>query len=310
MAKESKISPDDMEKAFEKIVLIAEDDPVNQEVLQLILEQSPVNCRVHLVPDGREALEATSHHNFDLILMDCEMPRMDGFEATELIRKKEKAVKSRQEHPSAESSYTPIIALTGHSGEEIRHKCLAVGMNDVLSKPYDIVQVCKTLEHWLLQSPAPAGTSEEEGRDSRPSDEAKPHLHSGPHLQSIPLGETSAPPLDPRVLDNLRVLQEKGDPDVFCEIVELYLEYSTKDLEILHEAGSRGDTTTVQKKAHSLKGSSAHVGALRLSALFQDLETESCAKSLKNVVGLLSEIEREYQRVRGALSAELEKVSG
>ena len=121
-------------------VLLAEDNPVNQVVASNMLGN--LGCRVEIVGGGREAVEAIRKAGFDLILMDCQMPEMDGYEATERIREVERA-------RSAGGTATPIVALTAHTMDGDRDRCLAAGMDDYLAKPFTQDQLREVLRRWL-----------------------------------------------------------------------------------------------------------------------------------------------------------------
>ncbi|QKJ65906.1 CHASE domain-containing protein [Deefgea piscis] len=123
-------------------VLLAEDNQINQKIAVLMLEK--IGCRVDVVADGREALNAVQQNNYDLLFMDCQMPEMDGFAATEAIRALDNEKRS-----------IPIVALTANAfAEDVRH-CYAVGMNDFLSKPVKIEDLKKIVEKWGMK-PSPA----------------------------------------------------------------------------------------------------------------------------------------------------------
>lgn len=126
-------------------ILLAEDNPVNQEVGRLILES--LDCLVEVVESGDQALEAVFADEYDLVFMDCQMPGLDGYEATRLIRKREEAV-----HGSGRP--VPIVALTAHALEGDREHCLAAGMNDYLSKPFNAGQIAAMLDKWVYSSDA------------------------------------------------------------------------------------------------------------------------------------------------------------
>jgi CheY-like chemotaxis protein len=129
------------EEAFrDALVLLVEDNPVNREVALSMLEN--LGCRVEMATDGLEAVEAASRTRFDLILMDCQMPRMDGYQATELIRQNERI-------PCREPIRVPIVALTAHAMEGDRHQCLLAGMDDYLTKPFTQEQLRELLERCL-----------------------------------------------------------------------------------------------------------------------------------------------------------------
>jgi CheY-like chemotaxis protein len=121
-------------------VLVVEDNHVNQRIARLQLQE--LGCRVHVVNNGREALYATMRTDYDLVLMDCAMPLMDGYEATCKIRKQD-ALTGR---------HTVIVALTAHAMQGDREKCLSSGMDDYLSKPAGIEQLRETLQRWVNKS--------------------------------------------------------------------------------------------------------------------------------------------------------------
>jgi CheY-like chemotaxis protein len=120
-------------------VLLAEDNPVNQEVGRLILES--LDCLVDVADNGRLAVEAVFKNYYDLVFMDCQMPEVDGYEATRLIRQQE-AVDGEGKRR------VTIVALTAHAMEGDREFCLAAGMDDYLAKPYSPVQLVEILDRW------------------------------------------------------------------------------------------------------------------------------------------------------------------
>jgi PAS domain S-box-containing protein len=120
-------------------VLLAEDNPVNQEVGRLILEG--LDCLVEVVDDGRLAVEEVFSEEYDLVFMDCQMPDVDGYEATRMIRKREAMI-------AGKSQRVPIIALTAHAMEGDRELCLEAGMDDYVAKPFNAVQIGAILQKW------------------------------------------------------------------------------------------------------------------------------------------------------------------
>jgi CheY-like chemotaxis protein len=133
-------SPDDLAK-YDAFVLVAEDNPVNLEVAQCMLEI--LGCRVDLAQNGVEAVEKAAKCQYDLILMDCQMPEMDGFEATRLIREMEGHL------PNGDHPKMKIIALSGDADILEGGLYLTVGMDDCLIKPYTIEELCKVVGKWL-----------------------------------------------------------------------------------------------------------------------------------------------------------------
>src|SRR5207248_4253802 len=123
---------------FDAHVLVVEDNAVNQDVASGILKQ--MGCSVTTAPNGRSAVQLFAQDRFDLILMDCEMPVMDGFEATRRIRDIERVMRRPQDETNS-GSRMPIVALTAHALAEVRERCLEAGMDDFLVKPYDELQI-------------------------------------------------------------------------------------------------------------------------------------------------------------------------
>ncbi|EXI67429.1 MAG: Signal transduction histidine-protein kinase BarA [Candidatus Accumulibacter adjunctus] len=125
-------------------VLVAEDDPVNAEVTRATLMHFGVDVVLVLVPDGERAVAEHARQPFDLVLMDCQMPAMDGFEATRRIREREQRRGSQR---------TPVVALTAHAMAGYRDECLQAGMDDYLAKPFEATALRQILGRWLNEQP-------------------------------------------------------------------------------------------------------------------------------------------------------------
>lgn len=249
-------------------VLVAEDNAVNQQVAVLMLQAR--GYQVDVVNNGREALEALERVPYDLVLMDCQMPEMDGFEATAQIRAREGATR-----------HTPIIALTAHALRGEREKCIAAGMDDYLAKPLTPDALYSTLRRWM---PAVRPSIQ----DTRPESEESP------------MEETELI-LDQRVLENFRRLQAPDEPDLVQQLIDLYLADIPERLKALRQALAQGDATRVAQTAHSLKGSSANLGAQRAARVC--LELERCGKTndLSAAREWLPKLEQEIEQARRAL---------
>lgn len=139
------------EPLFRARILVAEDVEVNREVATMML--SALGCEVQVAIDGARAVELWSAGHYDLILMDCQMPELDGYEATRAIRQQERSATSEAERVVSHARI-PIIALTAHAMSGDREACLAAGMDDHLSKPFSKHQLEELLDHWLPQEPA------------------------------------------------------------------------------------------------------------------------------------------------------------
>ena len=126
---------------YDAFVLVVEDNPVNREVAQCMLEI--MGCQIDLAQNGVEAVEKAAKHAYDLILMDCQMPEMDGFEATKLIRE------MKENGETGEQRHATIIALSGDANILESGAYLTVGMDDCLVKPYTIEELSKVLGKWL-----------------------------------------------------------------------------------------------------------------------------------------------------------------
>ncbi len=221
-------------------VLLAEDNPVNQDVARSMLDR--LGLTVDIANDGREALALLARHRYDVILMDCHMPVMDGYQATAAIR-------ARQVGPRI-----PIVALTANAMEGDRDQCLAVGMDDYLAKPYTRTQLAQTLGRWLKTSP--------------PAAAARPVVVE-PAPQTDPAGT-----LNLTFLEQMRELDPDGGMGVARHILRVYLESTSPLVEQIAQAIALGDAEKLRHTAHSLKSSSANVGAHTLSGLFKQLETQ------------------------------------
>jgi HPt (histidine-containing phosphotransfer) domain-containing protein len=177
-----------------------------------------------------------------------------------------------------------------------RERCLHAGMTDYLSKPFTLDQLHAILARWLSQQPVPGATPTVSV--SPPSTNTTPPMVQATH---------HSPPIDQKMLANLRALQREGQPDVLGKVVDIYFSNASKLLGTLREAVTRGDAHTMQQAAHGFKSSSGNVGALTLAGLCKDLEVMGRANCTANAAEVLSAIEAEYGAVRGALETELQR---
>jgi CheY-like chemotaxis protein len=216
-------------------LLVVEDNPVNQVVAREMLATLGHTC--HVAANGREALEAIAQHRYDVVLMDCQMPEMDGFEATKLLRARESA---------ACIPRLSVIALTAHATESDREQCVAAGMDSYLAKPYSQQQLDTTIRQRMERRSA-----------------------TGP-VAAVMTEATEG--LEASALDALRALDKKGTLGVVRQVLGIYLK-STPALIAEIEAGvAANDWKRVGRGAHSLKSSSRNIGAVRLSHICGDLE--------------------------------------
>ena len=271
---------------FEGHVLLVEDNPVNQELAQNFLEV--FGCRVDVAGDGREAIAAITRDPYDLVLMDCQMPEMDGFEATAEIRQRE----AHEENHSR----LPIVALTAHALQGDREHCLAAGMDDYLSKPFTQDQLVLVLERWLARK---AGTETSPSRFTTPvSNMADSNTESHD-------AAASSPAIDRQVLVAIQALQRPGKPNVLNKAITIYLDTAPELLRALRKGVDANDASLVQKAAHSLKSSSANLGAFQLAQLCKELENRARLQTLDQADPIMVKLENSYANVQGLLQTEL-----
>ncbi len=290
------------ENALDAVILVAEDNMVNQEVVTATLESW--GCRVHTVENGRAAVEAASEQSHDIILMDCQMPIMDGFEASLEIRAR--TIRRRRDNRPV-----PIIALTANAMAGDRERCLAAGMDDFLSKPFKQAHLRALIERWLgrTREAVPAGRAVAE-QAAGPACERVIPLHPAPPRDGAAPAPPSAPShpaattepvLDVKVLDTLRTLQRPGKPNVVGKVIHCYLLDAPKLLGEIEAAIGCNDATALFKAAHRLSSSSANLGALQLAALCKTIE----ALGRENTIAGAAELSAQAQAVYAEVAAQL-----
>src|SRR6267154_568089 len=270
-------------------VLLVEDNPVNLEVAVGILES--FGCKVETATNGVEALERYASGEYGLIFMDCQMPEMDGFEATAEIRK----------HEVNSDRRTPIVALTASAIEGDREQCLASGMDDYVPKPFTTDQMRSALVTWL--SSATRNTTKRDHLTLVASARAPA---STPAPAPLPL---PTEPIDEAVLNNLAQLQREGRPDIVNRVITLFLESAPALLRDLQEGAAKADTAVLHRASHTLKSASANVGAALLSAHCRELEAMARIGSVPDAAARVETIAEDYQQAQAALTARLPRVA-
>ncbi|NJR64860.1 MAG: response regulator [Leptolyngbyaceae cyanobacterium CRU_2_3] len=276
-------------------ILLVEDIVVNQKVAVKMLEQ--LGYRADVANDGEEALNALQRQTYDVVLMDVQMPRMDGFEASRRICQS-----------WADTARPWIIAMTAHARLEDREMCLKAGMNDYVSKPIRLEALAKAL-------------TQVKGQQQLSELELETQLSTNPNvvnseaLISEPLSTTQEqtisafPTLDLEVLDGLRSLMMDDEDDLLTQVIESYLEDAPKRLQAIHQAIGQNDANTIRKSAHALRSLSATVGAAAFAHQCEILETLAQQEKLQNTGVIYIQLEKESTRVAIALQNELEKIS-
>ncbi|MFY9555862.1 MAG: response regulator, partial [Blastocatellia bacterium] len=246
-------------------VLVAEDNIVNQKVALRQLQR--LGYAADAVANGLEVLEALERIPYDVVLMDCQMPELDGYEATRRIRRRE----GTQRH-------TTIVAMTANALQGDRERCLAAGMDDYISKPVRQEALAAILELWTQAAVEREGTS-----DSGPMD--------SPGI------------VDARVIAELREL-ESPNSGFFNQLIDLFIAETPDRLSAMRDKLREGNPDALASEAHALKGSSANLGASRMAALCEILEEQGRGGSIAGAPALVSVLEEEFERVRVALEAE------
>ncbi|QEP43873.1 response regulator [Ectothiorhodospiraceae bacterium BW-2] len=232
-------------------LLIAEDNEVIQDVIRHTLPL--FGCQFTLVEDGLKAVEHYQMHSepFDLILMDINMPHLDGYQASRQIR----AIEQQQQRP-----HTPIAALTAHAISGTEEACREAGMDDFLSKPFELEQLSTLLQRWLTPTTAPAS------QPPSPPTPAEEPQH--------PIETASPPPptIRQEKLQPLLQLQQMGNPGLLEQMVGHFIQQGEETLQRLQQAREQHDSEQVRKMAHKLKSSSATLGAERLAEFCLTIE--------------------------------------
>ncbi len=253
-------------------VLLVEDNEVNQQVMFEVLSQ--LGVQVSLAADGAQAVDAARHQEFQAIFMDCQMPVMDGYQATREIRQR------------LGNTRVPIIAVTAHAIVGDREKVLSAGMDDYLTKPVARNDIVRVLDKWVGGSTKPSEATPESGSGSAP--------RKAPDAQAPAKDQTSAasfseeaPAVDPTVIRSQKV-------------TELFLKHVPSQIKGIGEAVESGDAALLKARAHKLKGSSHAVGARSMGEICRQLEPNP-----DQARELFSQLQHEYQRVEQELRGRL-----
>ncbi len=255
-------------------ILLAEDNPINQEVAAAMLDR--FGCEVETVENGALALEALAKGTYDMVLMDCQMPEMDGFRSTELIRERGVHCNGRP---------IPIVALTANAMDADRDECLRAGMDDFLSKPFKQEQLRAVVLKWCLRS--------------------KKMSSLPPPLRTLTSASIASPPqaiLDDHRLDAARALQKPGKPDLVVRLVELFVETTPPILAELDAALAAGDAAGVKAAAHRVKSGSANLGATEVARLAGQVEALAREGTTAGAAPMVEALRKAYVAAASELS--------
>ena len=244
-------------------ILLVEDNVTNQKVALGILER--LGYRADAVMNGREAIPALENIPYNLVIMDCQMPEMDGYETTQEIRDPCSAVLDHN---------VPIIALSAHALAGEQQKCIKAGMNDYLSKPVDSMALANAVEKWLAQTETlePSGTKAKKLNGSKKVFDGKDLLH--------------------RLMD---------DKNLAKEAINAFIDCFPHELVTLKDAIARGDSTEIALRAHTIKGGAGNISAHALMEIAAKMENTVKAGDLKKVSALMPQLKKQHDTLLQAL---------
>ncbi|CAG7856450.1 two-component system, NarL family, sensor histidine kinase BarA [biofilm metagenome] len=254
--------------SYQAKILVVEDNVVNQEVVQLMLKN--VTSDLDFANNGKEALQKLADTHYDLVLMDCMMPIMDGYEATAEIR--------RQQKLGALPMF-PVIALTANTIEGDKEKCIAAGMDDYIAKPFKFNDLSMVLRKWLNPDKSiklPPDQQQSEG--------------------------LATPLIDLKVLDSLKELNVNEGEILLQQVINIYLENSKMLTKNLAEAWTTGNLDDIRMASHTLKSSSLQIGAMTLAELCKTVELNARQQHYDKSGAALAEIQNKAEHTRIALT--------
>jgi CheY-like chemotaxis protein/HPt (histidine-containing phosphotransfer) domain-containing protein len=296
-------------------VLLAEDNLVNQRVAVLMLER--LGYRADVVANGREAVRALTDTPYDVVLMDVQMPELDGIAATEQVRSQ-----------LPEDRQPRIIAMTASALTEDRERCLDAGMDDFLSKPVRREELAEALQRTArsltpasgsvrvgaaagaepadgAQPAAPAADGAQPGAPAVDGADTAPTARESPAVTPPASAPATAdlPVLDPTVLGALASRLGERGPALLANLLSTWQDESTRRLAELRAAVEAGDAGAVGRAAHAVKGGSASMGAVRLAAVCAEVEAHVRDSPPYDLAGCERRITSEIEQAGEALAA-------
>jgi PAS domain S-box-containing protein len=256
-------------------ILVAEDNVINQKVILGLLHK--LGYSAHTVANGHEVLEAARQVPFELILMDCQMPEMDGYETTAEIR--------RQEKESLSGRRLHIVAMTADAMVGSRDRCLEAGMDDYISKPVRLSDVEAALDRYMSANPA-SGAS--------------------PDAQSQPGASPTPPPeevVNDDMLDEMRQMEIPGETDPLGFLIGVFKRNGEAELQRLRDAIQERRARDVNRVAHKLKGSCGNFGAKKMFSICHKLELAGGADKLDEAPALMARVESAFHELVASLEA-------
>jgi len=265
-------------------VLVVEDNPINLQVASRNLEK--LGCEVHAAKNGAEGVAMLQQHDVAVVFMDIQMPVMDGFEATRVIREQE----------AKTGKHVPIVAMTAHAMAGYRELCLQAGMDGYITKPLRLVDMGRALSRWAntADESEPSEASGASAVPETPAAPAEPEpVPRSPAASATVLEDLDAPVLDQAQIDEV----SDGSPDTLRELFDMLLETGVTNLDHASQALQDGDEQRARRSLHSLKGAAATVGAARVA--------QACRRSegvgVEQLAAAVEEIRAQLTALRKAI---------
>ena len=258
-------------------ILLVEDNMINQQVAQGIL--SGFGFESDVAANGVEALNALAAKSYDLVLMDVQMPVMDGLEATRAIRAPESAVRDRS---------VPIIAMTAHALEGDREKCTEAGMNDYVSKPVNPRSLAEALKKWL-----PCAEVQIENRDVKTEKDGKGEVTT--------VGEQHNPVINREAM----LMRLMGNEALVQKILEAFVEELPRLIDSLAEHVLREDRAAAERLAHTIKGAAGNASCDVISRIASEMEKAAGEHHLGEIAARIPALKEQCEKVKAAVKGEI-----
>jgi CheY-like chemotaxis protein/HPt (histidine-containing phosphotransfer) domain-containing protein len=259
-------------------VLIVDDDPTNRRVLQGMLELLGYACTV--VDDGAKAVQAVEEGQFDVVLMDCLMPVMDGYDATRAIRSDEAA------RVASHAGRLPVIAVTALAMQGARDRCLEAGMDDYLTKPVMLENLKDVLGRWVGQ-------------------QQQQHQHAVNAWNTAPTvpAQAADSPIDETMLDELRALGDDAGAALITELVHDFGVEIPSRFPLMRAAVSNNDIPALLHELHFVAGCAGIVGARHVERIARSVDAKNAPASAEAAAELVSRLEAAFATAHGLLAA-------
>ncbi len=277
-----------------EIILLVEDYPTNRAIAVSHLKRA--GFQVETASNGKEALQMCARKRFDLILMDVQMPVMDGYEAVEKIRSGNTA-----------NTGVPIVAMTANAYKKERDKCLEIGMNDVITKPIRRNLFLETVGRWCGETVVPALENEPHDGSDEPGETDLPDMfNSNNGCDGLPCRRKEVEEMVPLDLD--RALSEfEGHWEVLLKLIPQFLEKIGEQLPVIRDACENGDWDALRREAHKIKGGAGNIAAVPLAMVAECLEKIAASANGEAAESVITRLELQVKRLSDAWDGEIRK---